>query len=177
MLNKLFCLEDKILKMRGLYSLWTMIYISNIVVLAVDRTTGASRDFNMWSNGVSVLYCGITNFNNIYGNQMPSSAMLIAGSIHQYLFWQLFTYYGSNDVLGSHPIGVMNTICTVLCTMFTLDMIVKSWVLTLNPVKYLNYVHPQNKKSTEVEIINEVQQDNKVEKINTIVQQTNDETV
>ena len=41
--------------------MWTCLYIGNIVSLAVDDTQDASRDFNIWSNGMSVIYCGIAN--------------------------------------------------------------------------------------------------------------------
>ncbi len=143
LINKLFFLEDHLLQLRGLYLMWTCLYIGNIVSLAVDDTQDASRDFNIWSNGMSVIYCGIANANIIYGNGKPSSFMLISGPVHQYLYWLLFTYFGSNEVLGSHPIGVMNWINTILVGIFSIDMVIKTWILTLKPSLYLDYLKSQ----------------------------------
>ena len=42
-------------------------------------------------------------------------------------------------MLGRHPIGVMNWVSTVVVGFFTLDMIIKTWVVTLYPNSYLEY--------------------------------------
>ena len=144
MLTKtLHMMEDKIMGHLGLYTMWTMFFISNLAVLAEDHTRGASRDFNIIANGLSVLYVSASNLNMIYGNRLPSTMMLTIGPIHQYLFWMLFIYYGPGDVLGSHPIGVYNWISLFVVGMFTLDMVVKSWLLTVDPQKYRDYVVEQ----------------------------------
>lgn len=141
MLTKtLHMMEDKIMGHLGLYTMWTMFFISNLAVLAEDHTRGASRDFNIIANGLSVLYVSASNLNMIYGNRLPSTMMLTIGPIHQYLFWMLFIYYGPGDVLGSHPIGVYNWISLFVVGMFTADMVLKSWLLTVDPQKYRDYV-------------------------------------
>ena len=48
MLTKtLHMMEDKIMGHLGLYTMWTMFFISNLAVLAEDHTRGASRVFNI----------------------------------------------------------------------------------------------------------------------------------
>ena len=138
--STLFALEDRYLKMPGLYAMWTGIFVSNFAVLMSDDTQGVSRDFNVWSNGLSVLYCGMASANTIYGNGKPSTMLLTVGPIHQYAFWHLFAYYGGSDVVGSHPIGVMNWFTCFLVGLFTLDMIVKTWYVTLQPAEYTRYI-------------------------------------
>ena len=136
----LHMMEDKIMGHVGLYTMWTMFFISNLAVLAEDDTQGASRDFNIIANGLTVLYVSASNLNMIYGNRLPSTMMMTIGPIHQYLFWMLFVYYGGSDVLGSHPIGVYNWVSLFVVGMFTADMVVKSWFLTIDPQKYRDYV-------------------------------------
>ena len=136
----LFKMEDKLLGQKGLYGLWTTLYIINLIVLCEDDTTGPSRDFLVISNGLSVLYGGLSGANMIYGNQLPSTMLMIAGPIHQYLFWMLFAYYGGKDVLGSHPIGVYNWISLFVVGAFTIDMVVKTWYVSIHPNKYIKYM-------------------------------------
>jgi len=66
--------------------------------------------------------------------------LVTVGPIHQYSFWLLFAYYGGSDVLGSHPLGVMNWVGCIIVGLFTIDMIIKTWYLALHPSKYLAYV-------------------------------------
>jgi len=137
----LFMMEDKILGQLGLYTMWTMFFVSNLAVLAEDDTRGASRDFNIIANGLSVLYVSVSSLNMIYGNGLPSTMMMTIGPIHQYLYWMLFVYYGPDDVLGSHPIGVYNWVTLFVVGMFTLDMVVKTWFITSdNGKRYREYM-------------------------------------
>ncbi len=161
MSEKLFFLEDKIMKLPGLYTMWTVLYIANFIVLLSDDTQGKSRDFNVWSNAASVIYCSLASVNTIFGNKMPSTMLLIAGPVHQYLHWLLFAYYGGADVLGSHPIGVMNWISVFVVGVFTIDMIIKTWLISIKPDFYNNYVrnHINNEQlnnDTKVSTNNEV---------------------
>lgn len=141
--QKLFYLEDKIMKLPGLYLMWTIIFVANFVSLLVDNTQGVSRDFNVWSNAISVIYGSLASVNNIFGNKMPSSMLLIAGPIHQYLHWLLFAYFGGSDVLGSHAVGVMNWISLFVVGIFSIDMIIKTWVLAIYPNYYTDYVRQE----------------------------------
>ena len=54
----LFMMEDTLLGQCGLYTMWSLLYITNLIILSVDDTVGPSRDFNIIANGFSVLYCG-----------------------------------------------------------------------------------------------------------------------
>ena len=101
-------------------------------------------DFNVWSNGFSVIYCGVASANVLFGNKLPSAVLLVAGPIHQYLYWLFFAYFKGN-VLGSHPLGVMNWITTIIVGTFTIDMVAKTWLLSFNPNFYLNYASKKNK--------------------------------
>ncbi len=145
--STLFGLEDTILKLRGLYTMWTCLFISNFVVLLSDSTTGASRDFNIWANGLSVLYCGFAGLNTIYGNGLPSTMLVTIGPIHQYAYWLLFGYFRPDNILGSHPIGVMNWVNTVIVGLFSIDMVIKTWYTTLYPESYRQYALETAKKS------------------------------
>ena len=137
----LYMMEDKLLGQCGLYTMWTMFFITNLAVLAEDDTKGASRDFNIIANGLSVLYVSASSLNMIYGNGLPSTMMMTIGPIHQYLYWMLFVYYGGSDVLGSHPIGVYNWLTLFVVGMFTADMVCKTWFITWdNGKRYKEYV-------------------------------------
>ena len=148
-----FKIEDKVLKLGGLYLLWTILFVSDFVCLLADDSTGAVRDFNVISNILSVIYGGIASVNNIYGNKMPSTMLLIAGPVHQYSFWLLFAYFGAGDVLTSSAVGVMNHIFVVVVAFFSLDMVMKTWYTSLFPDSYLDYVKEQ--KELELEPVNE----------------------
>ena len=149
--EKLFQLEDKWLKLPGLYTMWTILYIANIAVLSVDSTQGNMRNFNVGSNILSVIYSGISSYNNIYGNRKPSSMLLMAGPVHQYSHWLLYAYFGgSTNLFGSNPIGVMNVIGCIVVGIFTLDMVLKTWIVSIYPDYYLNYL--KNDETTEVEM-------------------------
>ena len=143
MIEKLCYLEDNVLKQPGLYTLWTILYLLNFVCLLSDETTGAVRNFNVLSNGLSVLYVGGTAVNNIYGNQKPSTLLLSVGPVHQYAHWLLFAYFGGSDVLSSSPVGTMNWIGCFVVGLFTIDMVIKTWYITFNTQEYLDYVKPQ----------------------------------
>lgn len=144
----LFYPEDNIFKLPGLYLLWTCIYVSNLVVLFVDGTEDESRSFNMIANGLSVVYCGAAGMNSIFGTRLPSTMFVTAGPLHQYLYWMLLAFYKPKNVLGSHPIGVMNWVSTFVVGLFTLDMVVKTWMVSIYPETYLKYVKDSNKQDS-----------------------------
>lgn len=136
----LFKVEDKVFTLGGLYFLWTILFVSNFVCLLVDDSSGVHRDFNLITNLFSVIYGGVASVNNIYGNKMPSTMLLISGPLHQYSFWILFAYYGGSDVLNSSAVGVMNYIFVCVVGFFSIDMIAKTWYTSLFPNEYLQYV-------------------------------------
>lgn len=135
-----FKVEDTCFKLPGLYFLWTCLYVANFVALLTDNTTGVVRDFNLATNIISVIYGALASANNIYGNGLPSSMLLMAGPIHQYSHWLLFAYFGGADVLSSSAIGIMNWISMFVVGFFSLDMVVKTWYTSFYPEKYLEYV-------------------------------------
>ena len=142
-MKTLFAMEDRVLKMPGLYAMWTVLFLSNLVVLGTDTTQGASRDFNLYTTALSTIYCSLASYNTIYGNKKPSSMLLMAGPVHQYTFWLLLAYY-RGLVYGTHSLGVMNVIQTVLVSLFNLDLLVKTWILALHPEKYANYLRVED---------------------------------
>jgi len=146
----LFLPEDKIIKLPGLYLLWSCIYISNLVVLFSDGTDDASRTFNMIANGLSVIYPGAAGLNTVFGNQVPSSLFISAGPIHQYLYWMLLAFFKPRNVFGSHPIGVMNWVSTIIVGLFTVDMVIKTWLVTLYQDTYLSYLADKKKVSSTI---------------------------
>ena len=155
--EKLFQLEDKWMKLPGLYTMWTILYIADLCVLSVDSTQGVSRNFNICSNLLSVLYGSLASYNNIYGNKKPSSMLLVAGPIHQYAHWLLFAYFGGSNTLGSHPIGVMNWVGCIVIGIFTVDMVIKTWILSFNPDYYTNYVNGDRNQEENDDIVQELE--------------------
>ena len=82
--KKLFSLEDVYMKQPGLYAMWTILYIINLICLATDSTTGPVRDFNIASSLLSTVYTSISTVNVVYGNKKSSTMLLTAGPVHQY---------------------------------------------------------------------------------------------
>ena len=146
--DKLFMLEDGVMKHPGLYGMWTILYVVNLICLAVDTTTGPVRDFNILCSLLSTIYTAVSSYNSIYGNNMPSSMLLMAGPIHQYSTWLLLTYY-RGDVYSTSPVGSLNAVYTFVVGVFTLDMVVKTWTVAINPDYYLNYVNKKTKVITD----------------------------
>ncbi len=136
----MFKIEDKIIRLPGLYALWSVIFVANLVSLFVDDTTGPVRNFNILANGFSVIYPAAASINNIYGNALPSTVLVSAGPLHQYLFWMLFAFFGGNDVLSNSALGTMNWISLYVVGGFSLDMFFKTWYVALKREKYLEYV-------------------------------------
>lgn len=143
--DKLFFLEDKLMKQTGLYALWTVLFIVNLICLCVDSTTGPVRDFNIASQILSSAYGLVSSINNIHGNKLPSTMLLSAGPFHQYNTWLLLAYYGGN-VYSTSAVGIYNGVFTCVIGVFTADMLVKSWVFAYNPKYYLDYVNKQENK-------------------------------
>ena len=149
--QKLFYMEDRLLQMPGLYGLWTACFAATLSVLATDKVTGPSRDFLLYTTLLSTLYCSLASVNSIYGNQKPSSLLLMAGPIHQYSFWLLLAYY-HGDVYGADPVGIMNGVNTGLVAAFNLDLLVKTWLLAIWPEKYKNYIQDAAGPAGNIEI-------------------------
>lgn len=145
-----FKIEDKLFRIYGLYFLWTSIYVANLVSLLTDNTSGSVRNFNIIVSGSSVIYPAAASMNSIYGNSLPSSCLMIAGPIHQYLFWLVFAYFGGSDVLSRSSIGVMNWISVFLVGGFTFDMVLKTWFLSFDHKKYLKYVSENTESELSV---------------------------
>tara|TARA_X000000950_G_scaffold274726_1_gene360196 strand:- start:1976 stop:2431 length:456 start_codon:yes stop_codon:yes gene_type:complete len=137
--KSMHCLEDRYMRMPGLYTMWTALYVAVVSSMAVSDVTGPSRDFLMITSGISTIFPAFASVDLIYGNAMPSSLLLVGGPIYQYVFWQLLCYY-RGDVYGSDAIGVMNLIGTIVTSVFTLDMVLKTWYYTFYPKRYKEYV-------------------------------------
>ncbi len=118
--------------------MWAALFVLNMGCLISDSTVGSHRDFNLVSSLLSTIYCGASGGVAIYGNNLPSSVLIIAGPVHQYSTWLLLGYY-RGDVYGSSPVRMMNALYTVVVGIFTLDMMVKTWIVSLWPSYYLNY--------------------------------------
>ena len=147
-IRKLHYPEDNVLGQPGLYMFWTLLYIASITSLSVDDTTGNSRDFLLITSALSTLFPAFSGMNAIYGNKLPSTMFLVIGPMYQYFFWQMLAYYRA-DIYGSHPIGVMNGVFTGFSTLFTIDALMKTWLLTTNTKAYLEYSEEQVKANNE----------------------------
>ena len=135
----LFASEDKFVGMRGLYLLWTSFFIADMAVLCTDSTSGNPRDFNVLVSLISTLFVSFASYNTIYGNKLPSSMMLVMSPLYLYSYWTLLAYF-QGDVYGDHSLGKLNVAYTVIAGLFSVDMVVKTWYLTLFPNDYKKYV-------------------------------------
>ena len=55
-ITKLHKMEDDVMRMPGLYTFWSMLYVCCVASLSVDDTTGPSRDFLMILAGISTIF-------------------------------------------------------------------------------------------------------------------------
>ena len=149
--STLFKLDDKYIQSRGLYALWMAIWITTVSVLGYDDTVDDSRHFSIFAMGIACIYPFVMTFNNIYGNGVTSTFMMIGTSFHQFLFWMLFTYFKPNNVLGSHPIGVMNWVWVFITVPFTCDMLFKTWWLVFNKNEYKEYTNSYSQSQRVVQ--------------------------
>ena len=81
---------------------------------------------------------------------MPSTLLVTAGPLHQYAFWMLFAYYQPEHIYSDNDIGYMNIVYTVVVSLFSLDMIHKTWWVTRNQQAYLHYSNENTPASTVV---------------------------
>ena len=146
--EKVFYMEDKLMKSPGLYTMWTILYLINLICLSTDSTTGPVRDFNIVCSLLSTLYTAMSSYNVVYGNGLPSSMLLMTGPIHQYGSWLLLAYY-RGAVYGTSELGVLNGVYTLVVGVFTLDMVVKTWTLALKPQYYLDYVKKEKENTQQ----------------------------
>lgn len=153
--DKVFMMEDKIMRQPGLYLMWTILFVVNLICLSIDSTTGPIRDFNVLAQFLSTIYTLVSSVNNIYGNKLPSTMLLTAGPVHQYTTWLLLAYYRGN-VYSSSAIGIYNGVVTVVIGIFTADMVIKTWTVAINPKYYLDYV---KKKTDTVATVQQQQVD------------------
>jgi hypothetical protein len=130
--------------------LWSLLFITNIVILLWVDHQGPERDFNIIVSVLSTIYPALSSVNIIYGNRLPSSMLLMAGPVHQYAFWMLFAYYKPENILVQNDIGYMNSIYTIIVGLFTLDMLYKTWNINYNPIPYLNYIKEKIPIETDV---------------------------
>ncbi|MBN20014.1 MAG: hypothetical protein CL678_01915 [Bdellovibrionaceae bacterium] len=153
----LYAMEDRVMKMRGLYFMSFCCYVGSLACLAADGHSDdhahdehedPCRNFLLYTSLLSTLYWGVSSANTIYGNGKPSSMIMMAGPIHQFSFWLLLAYY-RGDVYGKEPAGVMNAVHTTLVAFFNLDLLIKTWLLAIKPDEYLEYVNDGNKPPLE----------------------------
>ena len=137
-MKSLHKLEDKFLGMAGLYTLWTVLYVSSLISLSVDDEDSVARNFLMLSSGMSCGYTAISSIVKIHGNGLPSSMMLIGNPVFLYVYW-LLVVYNRGNVYGSSPSGVMNLINSIIMGLFSVDMLLKSWLYALYSSSYNKY--------------------------------------
>jgi len=138
-MKNLHYMEDKVMSMPGLYVMWTLLYAGSVVCLATDTENTMGRDYLMITGGLSCLYNAVSGVTLVYGNKLPSSMMLITNPLFLYLYWQLLAYY-RGCVYGMTPAGVMNAVNTCVMGVFTVDMLIKSWLYSAYPNSYELYV-------------------------------------
>ena len=59
--------------------------------------------------------------------------VIVNGPDSQYTHWLLFAYCGGSVVLGGHPVGVMNWVSLIVVGIFTVDMVIKTWICAFRP--------------------------------------------
>ena len=131
--DKVFMLEDKIMKQPGLYLMWTILFVINLICLGVDSTTGPIRDFNVLAQFLSTIYSIVSSVNNIYGNKLPSTMLLTAGPVHQYSTWLLLAYYRGNVY------SLLSQINSKKFAMFGNGLNIKSMAYVKNVAAFFEY--------------------------------------
>ena len=143
-MKNLHYMEDKVMTMPGLYVMWTILYAGSVACLATDTGNEMGRNYLMITGGLSCLYNAVTGVTMVYGNKLPSSMMLITNPLFLYLYWQLLAYY-RGCVYGMTPAGVMNAINSSIMGLFTVDMLIKSWLYAVYPNSYDVYVRDEKR--------------------------------
>lgn len=146
-------MEDQIVRGPGLYAMWTVLYIINLVCLCVDPTEGNARNFNLITSLLAHVYLVVSAWNNIFGTMMPSTFLTIAGSLHQYSFWLLMAYYQGDVYADFNAVGISNVIHTVTVAIFSVSMLFSTWGITMYPNIYREYVERWSTKTKQTDTI------------------------
>ena len=101
-------LEDRIMKMPGLYTMWMALYRS-CFCMAVSDHTGPARDFLMITAGLSTVFLHLHLL--IWHMETICCLLLLGGPIYQYIFKKLHIIA---EMSRSHAPGVMNAIEVIL---------------------------------------------------------------
>ena len=70
--DKIHKMEDSVMKIQGLYTLWTMLYVTGLGCLAGDSTEGSSRNFLFAMTSLASIFPVFSGLNVIYGNKLSN---------------------------------------------------------------------------------------------------------
>ena len=118
--------------------MWLSFYIPSFVVLLCDDTTGDSRNF---LTSVSLLSCASLLYYTVHRwlNTPASTPGMHAQTCELYARWILAAHFGISNVVGSHPIGVMNWVQLVLMGVFSLSKLPASFYTLFDYESYSAY--------------------------------------
>jgi hypothetical protein len=119
--EQLFSLQDKLGNL-GFFLLWCCFLITSFIILLVDDSTGAPRDFLVGSQLVCCLNLAALGY-AITNNISWSKASFLTISVDMFVTWTLFAYFGGADVFNKTPIGVWNVVQIVFSAAFTIPTI------------------------------------------------------
>jgi len=140
--EQLFGLQDKLGNL-GFFILWYCSFITSFIILLVDDTTGATRDFLVGSQLVCCLNLAALGY--AITNNIPwSKASFLTISVDMFITWTLFAYFGGADVFSKTPIGIWNVVQIVFSVAFTIPTIGGIILIANDYEGYEKYLHPED---------------------------------
>ena len=140
--EQLFSIQDKLGNL-GFFILWYFFFITSFVILLVDDSTGATRDFLVGSQLVCCLNLAALGY-AITNNISWSKASFLTISVDMFVTWTLFAYFGGTDVFSKTPIGVWNIVQIVLSAVFTIPTMGGIILIANDYEGYEKYLHPED---------------------------------
>ena len=136
-MNKIFAFDNTLGYKFGSI-MWLTVYIPSLVVLLVDTTKGAARDYLATGSMLSVFSFMIYTYYFFEGRpaSTPSQVTITGESLAR---WVLAAYYVPSDIVDSTSIGVMNGILLTTSALFLVQKLATQMYLNFNQQAYLDY--------------------------------------
>ena len=137
MFTLLFGPMDK-MSYKGFLIMWTSLFTTTLVVLSLDDSVGAPRNFCL----VSQLIC-CTNLVSVgYGlnNKLPlSKVSLLTSGLDMCVTFTALAFLGTS-VFSTTPIGIFNYVQVPIMALMGLHYFISLFTCAFNPEGYENYL-------------------------------------
>jgi len=136
--ERIFGLNEKLGKV-GFLTLWSSAFFTSFIVLLVDDSTGAARNFC----AVSQLAC-CTNLvslgYSVMSNKSWSKAVFFTMNFDTFATWTAFAYFGGTAVFGTTPLGVWNAVQIAFTILNTLNGIAALYLVSKDHSGFEEYL-------------------------------------